>query len=761
MKTSRTILTALVFLALRPLSHAQTNEGTDFWFSFMEHHDPGQNTMVVMITSKYATSGTVRVPLQNFQQAFSVAANEVKIIYLPAYVENLTSEISNDNGVQVVSALPVSVYIHQYHSMRSEATVVLPVNSLGQEYYVMSYKGFTDTEVFPSEFVLVGIEDETDITITLSDDTKAGKSAGSTFSIQLNRGETYQVQAKLGNSDLTGTHITGNKKFNLFGGCRWTQVPTGCFYRDNLLEQMYPVNTWGKQFVTAPFAHMAYDIFRILAAEDNTVVNVQGATATQYTLNAGQFTEYQRSDATFITANKPITVAQYLIGSNCSGYFLGDPSMLVLNSIEQIRDTVTLYNSAFENIDENYIAIIAKSDDLPDIIFDGQALANLNPTTGQVGPNSEYSYARFQVGTGAHTMISPGCGLIAMAYGYGNVESYAYGGGASFKPIDAKSLIPEGGCLNDTLFFDTGLKAPRHSFLWDLGDGGTSTEAAFNHTYAALGTYKVTLYLTDNCLDIKDTLSRDLLITLRQPAQVTGDVSVCVGKTILLGAVDLPGAKYKWTGPNGFFSFEQFPVLPNAQTEYAGVYEVTGTIAGCASFPAQAEVVVFPLPEPELGRDTVVCADDNFPLLVLSPGLFTQYQWSDQSNGSLFEVKDSGQYWVLVKDEHGCFGADTIRVQAICPTKYYIPNVFSPNDDGENDHFSVFGSDMISLQLSVYDRWGNHVFESSSLDARWDGNFRGKPVSPGVFTWLARIGAYRKDGTMYEAVEAGSVTVVR
>lgn len=762
MKTQSTCLILLFILKLSVLTKAQTNEGTDFWFGFMEHLDVGQNTMVVMITSKYSTSGTVRIPLHNWQQNFSVAANAVTIINLPAYAENTLSEFNDDNGVQVVSQLPVSVYIHQYHAMRSEASVVLPVNSMGMEYYVMSYTGYSENEEYPSEFVLVGVEDETNVDITVSDKTKGGRQAGETFSIQLHKGETYQVQALLGSGDLTASHVSGNKKFNLFGGCRWTKVPSGCLYRDNLLEQMYPVSTWGKQFVTAPFAYMPYDVFRILAAENNTKITVSGQTSTQYNLNAGEFVEYQRSDATFITANHPIAVAQYLIGSACAGHNgNGDPSMLVLNSVEQIRDTVTLYNSSFEAITENYIALIAKTSDIAAISFDGQPLSGLGATTGQVGPNGEFSYARLQVNTGAHTIISEGCGVIAMAYGYGDVESYAYGGGASFKPIDAKSLIPEGGCLNDTLLFDTKLKAPRHTFLWDLGDGATSTEAAFSHVYAALGSYKVTLYLTDNCLDLHDTLSRDVLITLRQPAQVVGDVAVCLGKTIQLGAVDLPGAHYTWTGPNGFFSPEQFPVLPDAAPVFAGTYQVTGTISGCASYPADAEVTVFPLPQPILGRDTVVCPDESNPLLVLDPGNYLKYQWSNLSHSPTFEVEVGGQYAVLVEDENGCTGADSIEVQAICPTKYYIPNVFSPNDDGENDYFSVFGKDMLSLQLSVYDRWGNHLFESASLDARWDGTFRGKPVGPGVYTWVAKIGGYYRDGTTYETVESGSVTVVR
>lgn len=765
MKTKHQTLCLFLAFICPAVLCAQTNEGNDFRFGFMHHHDPGQNQMVAMITSKYNTAGTVSIPGFNWQQNFSVGANAVTIVYLPSYVENTNSEIIEQKAVQVTSQLPASVYIHQYNSMRSEATVVLPVSSIGSEYYVMTYKGYSEGgSVYPSEFLIVGVEDDTEITVTVSDDTEGGNAAGDAFSIVLDAGETYQVQSLEGSTgDLTGSHISGNKKFNVFAGCRWTQVPTGCNFRDNLLEQMYPVATWGRQFVTAPFIQMPYDLFRILAAEDGTEVSVQGASATQqYSLQKGQFVEYKRSEPTFINSNKPVAVTQYLIGSNCSGYIVGDPSMVFLNSVEQIRDTVTMYNSSFEAITENYITVITKTDDLPLTLFDGQVISTLSGTVATAGPGGAFSMVTLKVNTGAHTVISQGCGVIATAYGYGNVESYAYAGGASFKPIDAASLIPEGGCLDDTLDFDTRLPVPRYSFLWDLGDGSTSTEAAFSHVYTALGQYKVTLYLTDNCLDLKDTLSRDVLITLRQAAAVTGDAERCAGSTIQLGAEDLPGALYEWTGPNGFFSTEQYPVLSQAQPEQSGAYIVTGTIAGCASFPATALVTVHPTPQPDLGDDFLICPEepgDTLPRLY--PGAFQQYTWQNNSHTPVFEVSKGGLYWVRVTDEHACTASDSLTVREICPTRYYIPNVFSPNDDGNNEFFEVFGSDILSLRLSVYDRWGELLFESADIDARWDGTFRGQPVSPGVYVWVAQIEGYRKDGAVFRTVESGSVTVVR
>ena len=92
--------------------------------------------------------------------------------------------------------------------------------------------------------------------------------------------------------------------------------------------------------------------FALWLPKNNTSVLVQGAKTDTFKLNQGQFVEYQKGESTYISSNKPIAVAQYNVGGTCGGNpsRLGDPSMVLLNSIEQIRDTVTLYNSSFQQI---------------------------------------------------------------------------------------------------------------------------------------------------------------------------------------------------------------------------------------------------------------------------------------------------------------------------------------------------------------------------------------------------------------------------
>ena len=153
--------------------YGQTNEGTEFWFGFMEHRDTGENNMVAMITSTENTTGVISMPGANWELPIQVQANTVSIVRLLPSAEHVGSEFKNAKGIQIVMDAPSSVYIHQYFGMRSEASVVLPIESLGLEYFIMSYTGIqiggTD---YPSEFLIIATEDDTEEENELSSPSK-------------------------------------------------------------------------------------------------------------------------------------------------------------------------------------------------------------------------------------------------------------------------------------------------------------------------------------------------------------------------------------------------------------------------------------------------------------------------------------------------------------------------------------------------------------------------------------------------------------
>ncbi len=125
---------------------------------------------------------------------------------------------------------------------------------------------------------------------------------------------------------------------------------------------------------------------------------------------------------------------------------------------------------------------------------------------------------------------------------------------------------------------------------------------------------------------------------------------------------------------------------------------------------------------------------------------------------------EQGQvYQLLAVDSAGCRAVAEVAAPGGEIYHIYVPNVFSPNDDGENDRFTLYGSRCAQLirQLSIYDRWGGQVFYKENLPLGdepkgWDGYARSQLATPGVFTWWAEVELHSGQRVLLK----GSVTVV-
>jgi gliding motility-associated-like protein len=754
----RTLLTLLFISFLCTGARAQNSEGDDFWFTFLEHRDPN-NVKVALISAREPTSGTISIPGTGFSETFTVAANTVAQVELPVGAETRGSESVTASAVHIESQGVVSVYIHQYFNRRSEASLVLPTPVLGTEYYVLGYSGRVNNQNFPSTFAVVATEDETLVEIdNLTAATEGGRTAGSSIQVMLNQGQVYQVRAADGALDLTGTRVTSSLPVALYSGAAWSGVPAdGCAAFDNLLEINYPVSQWGLNYLGVPTFNNATNLYRIIASEDNTSVTLSGDAPISFQLDAGEFRDFELKGAVGIESSRPVLVSQYLLGRDCNGHpnGLGDPSFFLLNELTQSKDTVTVYNSNLENITENYLNITFRAGDEVGIKLDGAPL----PGPIESSPDGEYSYARVRVNTGSHTVSSTGCGVIVTAYGYGEIESYAYGGGAAFRDINANP-IAEGGCLNDTVFFATGLDPLRFRHEWTLEDGSVETRPDFPRFYGQLGEFPVRLIIEDLCLGSLDTSFRDVAITLRQAVTASPDVRVCAGETVELEAFDLAGARYEWAGPNGFEETTQQISLPETRPEDTGIYEVVGNINGCKTFPTEVLVMVDATPVVDITGGGSFCGRQGESSL-LDAGDYAAYEWSTGARSNPLSVITEGNYTVTVTDENGCVASDSIFVEEFCPTRFYIPSAFSPNADGINDRFGVSAVDFTSVQLQVYDRWGGLVFSSTPAVPEWDGRVNGQAAAVGTYLYSAAVEGTGDDGTAQTRVQSGVVMLVR
>jgi len=116
-------------------------------------------------------------------------------------------------------------------------------------------------------------------------------------------------------------------------------------------------------------------------------------------------------------------------------------------------------------------------------------------------------------------------------------------------------------------------------------------------------------------------------------------------------------------------------------------------------------------------------------------------------------------FTVNVTDANGCKAVDTITVDVITGTTIFIPNVFTPNDDGVNDQFKIYGdlSNINYFDMVVFDRWGEKVYESNDPNFEWFGAYKGQPAPTGVYVYVASM--VFNDGSRKEY--KGSLTLLK
>jgi gliding motility-associated-like protein len=87
----------------------------------------------------------------------------------------------------------------------------------------------------------------------------------------------------------------------------------------------------------------------------------------------------------------------------------------------------------------------------------------------------------------------------------------------------------------------------------------------------------------------------------------------------------------------------------------------------------------------------------------------------------------------------------------------FIPNVFSPNGDNNNDFFTIEGDGMTNFSIKIFNRWGELIFESDDQNVSWNGNHSGKSASKGVFAYTLTY----NDNSGTPQVVSGNITVIK
>jgi len=92
---------------------------------------------------------------------------------------------------------------------------------------------------------------------------------------------------------------------------------------------------------------------------------------------------------------------------------------------------------------------------------------------------------------------------------------------------------------------------------------------------------------------------------------------------------------------------------------------------------------------------------------------------------------------------------------------YYIPNAFTPNDDGLNDSFGLVGEGITEYTMQIFNRWGNLIFESNNMQTQWDGNYQNTKAEMGVYVYKIKGKGPKDNGQSSKLINIdGTVTLV-
>lgn len=586
-----------------PAQELRDSKGKDFWIAFAKNYSINA-TPSLFISSETATSGTVSIPGLGYSINFTTTPGTMTTVVLLTS-HNLTVKDGIENkGIHITALEEVTVYGLSRYEATTDAFLCLPNNILGDSYIIPSYTGIDGTSG-ASQLVVVGTKNATEVTIipTVAAQSRA---AGVPFTIILDQGEAYQLQAT-NTGDLTGSIVSSNAPVAVFGSVQCAYVPSTCSACDFLAEQIPPISTWGKSFISAPLASRSGDAYRFLASEDTTTINVNGTAVA--TLNKGNFFEASYSTGLHITSDKAISVIQYSRGQECAGA-PGDPFMMLIPPYEQFLGNYTISTSD-DGFSSNYINLVVPTRAIGDVRVDGAVVPAASFTA--IG-TSGFHYAAISISIGTHT-INSNYPVGVHVYGFGFYDSYGYPGGQSFSQvayIDSIMLAPPtsgaqtgtSSCVQATVFDNNTIRVAgvRVDFYVNgvnasSGFAFTDSNGVAEYCYTGPAPGKDSIYAVTGSLT-SDTVYKTWTSTATKPVADAGpdqnlSVDVSCSTAVTLdgsGSVSNGGTlTYLWDGP---FTGSPLTGVTQSVTLPVGNHNVVLIVTNSASLSDTDTVVV-------------------------------------------------------------------------------------------------------------------------------------------------------------------------
>lgn len=660
-----TLLLSICIFLITNVVQAQTD--TEFWFAAPEAIEGHGDRPIYIRIATLGQGGSVTVSQPanpSFPaQTVTIAANSSYTMDLTGWIDQIENKPANtvlNYGLHIESTVIITAYyeIMSVCMCNPEIFALKGSNALGTEFYTpfqtFTSNGYTGAY---SSFDIVATENNTTVTITPTADI-VGHTAGTPFSVTLNKGQTYSAtatsQAVFGHP--AGSYIVSNKpiavtvKDDSLNGTFWG----GC--QDITGDQIVPVEIVGmKYIVMRGFLNNNIDKVFVLATVDNTSIYVDGSGTAAGLINAGEtFTLTITNLRTFIETTQPVYVLQ-LSGFGCE---LGGPLLPPIdctgsNQVSFIRATEEFFglNIMCRNGFQNSFVMNGSSTLVPASAF------VVVPGTNSEWVSAQISFTSLQVPAGVASSIVNSNGLFHVGIINGGASSGArFGYFSDYGKVDLGPDLEF--CYGNTIQINSGLVSG--TFLWSTGD---TTPVI---TVDTAGIYLLSAVQSSNCI-LEDTIQVSLLGAVPH-VSIGNDTTVCTNTELLLSAQPVPFCSYTW---NGLIN-NQFPVSGTGMTfpvDKPGTYAVTvnGGVCGVAKDTIH---IIYNELGLELGNDlTNVCITNPVVLNATVPQAgypLVQYHWSNYAVSPTITALASGIYSVSAT-RGNCTEMDTIHVNYVSP----------------------------------------------------------------------------------------------
>lgn len=301
-------------------------------------------------------------------------------------------------------------------------------------------------------------------------------------------------------------------------------------------------------------------------------------------------------------------------------------------------------------------------------------------------------------------------------------------------------------CMGQTMILDAGTGYTAYFWNDNFSD---STQQTI--TVNTPGHYWVSIKNQNGCI-FTDTIEIKNVYPI--PVAAAGkDTTICEGNSVQLTASG--GTSYKWF-PGGE---EQatIQVSPLSTTHYKVIVNNSNH---CGSATDEVIVTVRPnISTPVFDATYKEHCFDSGPLTIGTTWGNT-FLWTTGDTTSVITVNKEGTYQMTMLNNFNCPVTGQILVKEICNPKVFVPDAFSPNNDGLHDHLEIFGKYFKNFEMKIFNRWGEIIFISSDRNMQWDGTYRGEDIPIGTYPWIISYRSIFEDDTEIK-IQKGSITLIR